>query len=422
MDFLLLKIFCNFIKIKSRQNMKIYLDYASTSPVDPKVFFAMKPYLNGQSFGNPSSFHLFGQEAKKAVDDSREIIADFFGCLPEEIIFTGSATEANNTVIFGSIKPFTHLSLKPHLITTEFEHKSVFMPYKELESVGAEVTYLPTTKEGFVKISDVKKALKKNTVLVSIMYANNEIGAIQPIAEIGKLIKSVSQKQKSKIYFHTDAVQAIQYLDCDVKKLCVDFLTFSGHKIYGPKGVGGFYKRKGVPLIPLIYGGGQEKNLRAGTENVSFVVGLGEAITQVVQNKQKISQIINLKKRLINGIIKVVPSAKLNGIVKDYLPNIINFSFKGVEGEAIGLALSQQGIAVSTGSACESQDLKPSRSLIALGLKPEDTHGSIRISIGRFTTEKEVDKFLKVFPIIIARLRKISGYKIIANKQLTTNN
>ena len=402
--------------------MKIYLDYASTSPVDQKVFFAMKPYLNGQSFGNPSSFHLFGQEAKKAIDDSREKIADFFGCVPEEITFTGSATEANNTVIFGSVKPFTHLSLKPHLITTAFEHKSVFMPYKELESIGAEVTYLPTTKEGFVKVLDVKKALKKNTVLVSIMYANNEIGAIQPIAEIGKIIKSASQKQKSKIYFHTDAVQAVQYLDCNVKGLGVDFLTFSGHKIYGPKGIGGFYKRKGVPLFPLIYGGGQERNLRAGTENVSFIAGLGEAISQVAQNKQKIVQIRSLKQRLISGIIKVVPESKLNGVIKNYLPNIINFSFKGVEGEAIGLALSQQGIAVSTGSACEAQDLKPSRSLVALGLGPEDTHGSIRISIGKFTTEKEVDKFLKVFPIVIARLRKISGHKATKNRKLITYN
>jgi len=396
--------------------MKIYLDYASTSPVDQKVFSAMRPYLNGQSFGNPSSFHLFGQEAKKAVDDSRERIADFFGCLPEEIIFTGSATEANNTVIFGVVKPFTHLSLKPHLITTAFEHKSVFIPYKELESMGAEITYLPVTKEGFVKAIDVKKALKKNTVLVSIMYANNEIGAIQPIAEIGKLIKSASQKQKSKIYFHTDAVQAIQYLDCNVKKLGVDFLTFSGHKIYGPKGIGGFYKRKGVLLIPLIYGGGQEKNHRAGTENVSFIAGLGEAISQIAQSKQKIAQIRNLKLRLIKGIIKAVPDIKLNGIIENYLPNIINLSFRGVEGEAIGLALSQQGIAVSTGSACEAQDLKPSRSLVALGLGSEDTHGSIRISIGKFTTDKEVDKFLKIFPVVIARLRKISGYKITTNK------
>jgi len=396
--------------------MKIYLDYASTSPVDQKVFSAMRPYLNGQSFGNPSSFHLFGQEAKKAVDDSRERIADFFGCLPEEIIFTGSATEANNTVIFGVVKPFTHLSLKPHLITTAFEHKSVFIPYKELESMGAEITYLPVTKEGFVKAIDVKKALKKNTVLVSIMYANNEIGAIQPIAEIGKLIKSASQKQKSKIYFHTDAVQAIQYLDCNVKKLGVDFLTFSGHKIYGPKGIGGFYKRKGVLLIPLIYGGGQEKNHRAGTENVPFIAGLGEAISQIAQSKQKIAQIRNLKLRLIKGIIKAVPDIKLNGIIENYLPNIINLSFRGVEGEAIGLALSQQGIAVSTGSACEAQDLKPSRSLVALGLGSEDTHGSIRISIGKFTTDKEVDKFLKIFPVVIARLRKISGYKITTNK------
>ncbi len=363
---------------------------------------------------------MFGQEANKAIGDSRERIADFFGCLPEEIVFTGSATEANNTIVFGTVRPCVILSIKPHLITTAFEHKSVFSPYKELEELGAEITYLPTTKEGFVRVSDVKKALKKNTVLVSIMYANNEIGAIQPIAEIGKMLKSVNLKNKSKIYFHTDAVQAVQYLDCNVKKLGVDFLTFSGHKIYGPKGVGGFYKRKGAHLMPLVYGGGQEMGLRAGTENVPYIVGLGEAISQIVQNKQKVAQIGKLKQKFIDGIIKKIPDVRLNGTIKNYLPNIINFSFRGVEGEAIGLALSQKGIAVSTGSACEAQDLKPSRSLLALGLGPEETHGSIRISFGKFTTEKEIDEALKIFPIVVARFRKISGYRIknkLSNKQ-----
>ncbi len=377
---------------------RIYLDYASTSPVDPKVFSAMRPYLNGLSFGNPSSFHLFGQEAKKAIDDSREGIADFLNCVPDELVFTGSATEANNLVIFGTVKPFIHLSLKPHLVTSLIEHKSVYMPLKELEEQGAEVTYLPVTKEGFVKISNIKKALKKNTVLVSIMYANNEIGAIQPIAEIGKLIKNENSKQKRKIYFHTDAVQGLQYLDCDVKKVGVDFLTFSGHKIYGPKGVGGLYIRKGVPLIPMIYGGGQERGFRSGTENVPYIVGIGEAISQIRKNRQQVTKIGGLKKKLFEGIIKNIPDVKLNGSLNNFLPNILNLSFKGAEGEAIGLALSQKGIAVSTGSACEAKDLKPSRTLMELGLSHEDAHSSVRISLGKFTTEKEIDmdKLLQV--------------------------
>ena len=401
----------------------IYLDYASTTPLAPEVLKAMQLYLT-RCFGNPSSLHSFGEKARKAVEDSRKKIAEFLFCLPEEIIFTGSATEASNLAIFGIVRPSIQSiegSVKPHIITSSIEHKSVFMPCRILEDEGAELTYLPVTKEGFIKISDFKKALKKNTVLVSLIYANNEIGAIQPIGEIAK---AISAYRKSHIanyndkrlaisampYFHIDAVQAVNYLDCDVKKLGVDFLTLSGHKIYGPKGIGALYVKNGSPIKPLIYGGGQEGGLRSGTENTAAIAGLGEAIRQIANGKSQIAKIRKLKNKLFKGILKNISDVKLNGTLDNSLPNILNISFRGVEGEAIGLALDSEGIAVSTGSACAAKDLKPSHVLMALGVSPKDSHGAIRFSLGKYTTEREIDRVLKVLPGIIERLRKIAGY------------
>lgn len=387
---------------------RIYLDYASTTPIDPAVLKTMKPYLDSLA-GNPSSFHFFGRKSEKAIENARQKVAKFLNCSPEEIVFTGSATEANNLAIFGIVKPFKFVSVKPHIITSLIEHSSVFEPCRVLEEQGAEVTYLPATRDGFARISDVKKAIKENTVLVSIIYANNEVGTIQPIVEMARAIRRFKKSEKYPL-FHIDAVQAVNYLDCDVKKLGVDLLSLSGQKIYGPKGVGALYIKKGTPITPLIHGGGQEGGLRSGTENVAFIIGLGEAIFQIKKNRQKSAKIRNLKNKLHGGIIKNISDIKLNGSLENSLPNILNITFRGVEGEAIGLALDSKGIAVSTGSACAAYDLKPSRVLLAMGLSHEQAHGAIRFSLGKYTTEKEIDKVLKVLPGIIKRLRKISGY------------
>ena len=386
---------------------KIYLDYAATTPIDPKVLKAMLPYLR-KDFGNPSSIYYLGQKALGAVDEARKTVADFLGCSTQDIVFTGSATEADNLAIFGVIK--TTKITKPHLITSQIEHHAVLEPCRELEKQGVEVTYLPVNKEGLVGLAEVKKAIKANTVLVSIMYANNEIGTIQPIAELSKLIK----KTNPKILFHTDAVQAVNYLDCDVEKLGVDLFTLSSHKIYGPKGVGALFVKKGVSIAPLIRGGGHEAGLRSGTENVAGIVGLGAAIKEIQNPKHKIQNIgiRQLKDKLIKNILKLIPDANLNGSQEHRLPNNVNISFQGAEGEAMVIALDQKGIAASTGSACSSKSLEPSHVLLALGLSEEEAHGSLRITLGRPTCQEEIERFLKVLPPIIQRLRQISGYQL----------
>lgn len=391
---------------------KIYLDYAATTPIVPNVLKAMLPYLK-KDFGNPSSIHYFGQKALGAVDDARKKVADFLKSDSQEIIFTGSATEANNLAIFGVLEAAK--IEKPHIITSQIEHQAVLEPCKELEKEGVKVTYLPVDKEGLVKVSDFEKAIEKNTVLVSIIYANNEIGTVQPIAEIGQLIKKINlSNEHSTIYFHTDAVQAANYLDCDVEKLGVDLLTLSSHKIYGPKGVGTLFVKKNTAIKPLIQGGGHERGLRSGTENVAGIVGLAAAIEEIKNPKTKIQNIKTrqLRDKIIKTMFKIIPDLRLNGSQVNRLPNNANFSFRGAEGEAMVIALDQKGIAVSTGSACSSKSLEPSHVLLALGLSEEEAHGSLRITLGRQTTEKEIEKFLKVLPSIIQRLKKISGYQV----------
>lgn len=397
----------------------IYLDYAATTPVDPKVLKAMLPYLK-EEYGNPSSIYSLGQKARAAIEDARKKLADFLNCGSEEIIFCGSATEANNLAIFGFLKPFLSKGKRHHIITSQIEHHAVLEPYKELEDQGVAVTCLPVNKEGLVSVSDVQNAITPDTILISIMYANNEIGTIQPIAEIGKIIEGKGKEIGKKIFFHTDAVQAANYLDCNVEKLGVDLLTLSAHKIYGPKGIGALYARKGVPIVPIIYGGGQENNLRSGTENVAGIVGFGEAISNINPDAQRgrgsgrsvgeIKNIERLRDKLIDTVLKNIPDSKLSGSKEKRLPNNANFSFRGAEGEAIVIALDQEGIAVSTGSACSSKSLEPSHVLTALGLSEEEAHTSLRISLGRFTTEAEINKFLKILPPLIEKLRTISGY------------
>lgn len=395
---------------------RIYLDYAATTPIDPRVLRAMSPFLK-ENFGNPSSVHYFGQKAQAAIDETREKVANFLGCAPEEIIFTGSATEANNLAIRGVIEAVNQNIRKPlHIITSQIEHKAVLETCKDLEEKGIEVTCLPVDNQGLIKISDLAKKIKENTVLVSIMYANNEMGSIQPIAEIGKLLKNINRiKEKSKVqktYFHTDVVQAVNWLDCNVERFGADLLTLSGHKIYGPKGVGALYIKKGTPIKAQISGGGQEQGIRSGTENVAGIVGLGRAIEEVKNRKSKVKKIKKLKDRLIRSILKTIPDSKLNGSLKDSLPNIANFSFKGAEGEAIVVALDQKGICVSTGSACAAKSLETSHVLLALGLSEEEAHTSVRFSLGRYTAQREINKVLKILPKVIEKLRKISGYPV----------
>ena len=380
----------------------IYLDYAATAPIDKKVLKAMLPYFS-----------------KKARNQE----ADFLHCSAEEIIFTSGATESNNLAIKGLIKKYffnrksnldARCSMeKPHIITTSFEHPCILNSIKFLENSGqAEVTYLPVYSDGIVKAEDVKKAIQKNTILVSVMYVNNEIGTIQPIQEIGKLVKNTRNKNKS-IYpiFHTDATQAVNYLDCNVEKLGVDMLSLSGHKIYGPKGVGALFVKKGTSLRRIQDGGEQENKKRAGTHNVPGIVGLGEAITLVksaaFQKKNK--EVSKLRDYLINKILKEIKDSRLNGSKIKRSPNNANFTFKSVEGESLILMLNQKGIACSTGSACSSGSLEPSHVLMALGIKTEDSHGSIRITLGKNTTKKEIDYTIKTIKETVAKLRKVSG-------------
>ena len=392
----------------------IYLDYAATTPVGKDVLKAMMPYFSDK-FGNASSVHSFGQEAIAAIDRAREKIANLLNCDFSEIIFTGSATEANNLAINGFIKSLNYPSYrrssanginKFHLISTAIEHESVLEPLKELEKEGCQITYLPVSKDGFIKTSDLEKAIKDNTTLVSIIYANNEIGTIQPVKEIGKLLEKINSKRKerglNRIYFHTDAVQAFQFLECRPNWLKVDLLTFSGHKIYGPKGIGALYVRKNTPLFPIISGGGQEFGLRSGTENVAGIAGLSKAVELVFKNREaRFKRVINLRNRLLNYIIKDNKGSKLNGSFENRLPNNLNIRFPGVSNETLLVALDQNGLAVSAGSACSARASKASYVLTALGLAEKQAKEIIRITLGKDTTAEEIKEAARIINKIL---------------------
>ena len=394
---------------------KIYLDNAATTSVSPGVLAAMEPYFTNK-FGNASEPHFWGQEARKAIDEAREKIANFLGAKPKEIIFTSCATESINLAHKGLVESIKYKvsSIKcPHIITSSVEHKAVLETCKHLEKIGwAKVTYLPVDKYGIVDIKDIGQAIRPETVLVSIMYANNEVGTIQPIGKIGRLIKEINvsrvARHLSPVYFHTDATQAIQYLDCNVDGLGIDLLSFSGHKLYAPKGIGALYIRSGVPVVRQQDGGGQEYNLRAGTENVPYIVALGRAIELVEQNKVHSTKCIEkLKSKLIDGVLKI-SGVKLVGHSNKQVPHIATFIVEGAEGEAMLLLLSDKGIAASSGSACTSGLLKPSHVLTAMGYKPQEAHGSLRFSLGKDTTLKEIDYVIKVLPEVIKKLRKMA--------------
>ncbi len=397
---------------------QIYLDYAATTPVDPAVFAAMKPYFS-QKFGNAMSVHSFGQAAQKAVDRARAQAGEFFHCQPYEIIFTSGSTESNNLAIKGVVKSYYSkfypgINKKPHIITTAFEHHCVLDACRSLEKENlAEVTYIKPDKSGLIKTGDIKKSIKPNTILISIMYVNNEIGTVQPIAEIGKLIKSYNLKPATRnfpIIFHTDATQAVNYFDCNVKKLGVDLLSMSAHKIYGPKGAGALYIRKNTPLKRIRDGGDQEYKMRAGTHNVPGIVGLGKALELITRNaKRETRKIEKLRNYLIKRILKEISGSHLNGSQKKRSPNNANFRFDNVEGEGLILSLDMEGIAGSTGSACSSGALSPSHVLLSLGLKPEQVHGSLRLTLGKYTTKTEIGYAVSRIKETVIRLRKISG-------------
>lgn len=396
----------------------IYLDYAASSPVKPDVLKSMLPYLK-DNFGNPSSIHWFGRKARQAVENARKQVANFLNCNPEEIIFTSGGTEADNLAIRGLVLGFSNFfqdSLKkslPHIITSTFEHHAVLHTCEDLEKQGlAEVTYIKPEKEGIVRVKDVKNALKPNTVLVSIMYVNNEIGTVQPISKIGKVISSYKLEAIShKLYFHTDAVQAAEYFSCDVKKLGVDILSLSAHKFGGPKGVGVLYVKKGTPIRPILTGGAQEYKLRAGTENVAAIVGFGKAI-EILSLKLRAYdlKLLKLRNYFIDQILTKIPDVILNGSRQLRSPNNINISFRYIEGESILLNLDLLGVAASSGSACTSGSLSPSHVLLSLGLKEEDAHGSIRFTLGEKTTKSEIDYVVKNLIKIVKKLRAMSPY------------
>jgi len=382
---------------------KIYLDYAATTPVDKRVLKEMVPYFD-EKFGNTMSLHSFGQTAKIALENSRQVLADFINADLNEIIFTSSATESNNTVLKGIAFAMPKRIHARHMIISSIEHPCIDETAKWL-SRGFEVTKIPVDKYGMINPEDIKKAIRPETVLVSIIHASNEIGTIQPIAKIGKICK------ERKVYFHTDASQSFGKIPIDVKKMNIDFLTASSHKIYGPKGAALLYVRKGIKLVPLLHGGGQENGLRGSTVNVPAIVGFAKAVEickkeMALENKR----LIKLRDKLIKGVLKI-KNSYLNGHPTIRLSNNASFRFDFVEGESLLMQLDMEGIACSTGSACSSFKLEPSHVLLATGLKPEQAHGSLRVSLGRFTTEKEIDKLIEVLPKIVEKIRAISPYK-----------
>ena len=380
---------------------RIYLDYAATTPVDPRVFRAMLPYFS-KKFGNTMSLHSFGQEAKLALEKSREEIAGLIGARSEEIIFTSSATESNNLALKGIA--LANKDRGKHIIISSIEHPCIMESAGWLEAQGFEVSRLKVDKYGRVSPGDVKAAMKKGTILVSVIHASNEIGTIQPIQEIGRICR------EKGVYFHTDAVQSFGKIPIDVNKMNVDLLSASSHKMYGPKGAACLYVRKGTKIEPILHGGGQESGLRSSTVNLPAIVGFAEACeTAKREMKRENERMAKLRDKLIEGVLTKIKGAHLNGHPKNRLANNANFWFQFVEGESMVIQLDLMGIAASTGSACSSAKLEPSHVLLAIGLKHQEAHGSLRITLGKWTTEREINYLIKVLPGIVKRLREISG-------------
>ena len=378
----------------------IYLDHAATTPVRREVLEAMLPYFN-EKFGNPSSIYSLGRDSKKAIEESREIVAKAIGAQPREIFFTGSGTEADNWAIKGIA--YANRKKGKHIITTAIEHHAVLHTCQYLESEGFEVTYLPVDADGLVTAEQVRNAIRPDTILVTIMFANNEIGTIQPIEEIGKITK------EKGILFHTDAVQAVGNVNINVAEMNIDLLSMSSHKFYGPKGIGALYIKKGVKITSFMHGGAQERGRRASTENVAAIAGFAKAIEIAAANLDQYNEkLLALRDRTIAEIEKQIPYVKLNGHREKRLPGNVNFSFEFIEGESLLLMLDMKGIAASSGSACTSGSLDPSHVLLAIGLPHEIAHGSLRITFGEENSDADVDALLEVLPGIVQRLREMS--------------
>ena len=432
-------------------NTMIYLDHAATTPCDKRVVKKMLPYFD-EIYGNPSGIYKVSRQAKKGMDEARKIIAKFLNCKTDEIVFTNGGTESDNLAILGvariwsgsqdfqrgrsiraqasngASKPSLKVQTRPHIVTTQIEHSAVLNSCQQLEKEGLEVTYLAPNRNGIVSAEKVKKALKPNTILVSIMYANNEIGTIQPIAKIAKVIRdfrkafslqpSAFSRKMALPFFHTDACQATQYLEMDVETLGVDLLTFNGSKIYGPKGIGVLCVRSGIEIAPILFGGEQEKGLRPGTENVPAIVGLGEAVRLIDSKSAKGEQ--ELRDLMIENLLRI-ENSELNGDPKKRLQNSVNIAFHGVEGEAAVLYLDERGIACSTGSACLSKTLKPSHVILALGKGEEAAHSSLRFTLGRKTTKKDIIYTIKNVSQVVKKLRGMSAINKLKVKRRWLN-
>jgi len=380
--------------------MKVYLDHAATTPVDKRVVDAMLPYFS-EKYGNPSSIYSFSREAREAIEDARREVARLIGANPSEIIFTSGGTEADNL----AIKGVAAANEGKHIITSAIEHHAVLATCEALEKQGYEITYVPVDKDGIVSVEEIKNAIRKDTILITIMHANNEIGTIQPIAEIGKIAK------EKGIAFHTDGVQSVGKVPVNVNELNVDLLSISSHKIYGPKGVGALYVRNGTNIAPLLHGGGHERGIRSGTENVPGIVGFGTAARIAAKEMDSDAERTKrLRDRLIDGALKI-ENSWLNGSREKRLPGNANLGFRFIEGEALILELDGYGICASTGSACSSRSLEPSHVLRAIGLPPQECHGSLRMTLGKENTEEEIDYVLEILPKVVEKLRRISPFK-----------
>ncbi|MEE9198250.1 MAG: cysteine desulfurase family protein [Dehalococcoidia bacterium] len=390
-----------------KRKAQIYLDHAATTPVDPRVVEAMLPYFT-DLFGNPSGVYTLAQMSQKGLEEARETVAGILGCRSTEVIFTGGASEADNAAIKGGAMALRQSG--NHIVTSTTEHHAVLHACEFMEGLGFDITYLPVDRYGIVRVGDVVEAVTEKTVLVTIMLANNEVGTIQPIPEIARAVKTKAEKLGRDIIFHTDAAQAGGVLDLNVDRLGVDMLTLAAHKFYGPKGVGILHMRKGTPFMPQQHGGGQERNRRAGTENIPLIVGAATALRLAVDERETYNQHCKrLRDRLIEGVLSKVDRAYLNGHPTRRLPNNANFCFDGVEGEAVLLGLDIEGIAASSGSACTSGSLEPSHVLTAMGVPAERAVGSLRLTVGRSNADEEIDRVLDVLPRIIQRLRAVSG-------------
>ena len=383
----------------------IYMDHAGTTSLDPRVLEAMMPYFS-ERFGNPSSIHTIGQEARRALDDSREKVAETLGCRTSEVVFTSGGTESDNTAIRGAVAALQETG--NHIITSSIEHHAVLHTCQYLENMGFDITCLPVDRHGLIDPDDVARAITDRTIVVSIMYANNEIGTIEPISEISSLVKERARAMERTIVVHTDAVQAAGFLDLDLRKLGVDMLSLSSHKFRGPRGAGVLCVRRGTPLMSQQLGGGQERERRSGTENIPGIVGTAAALEIAQSEREDVSQhCLGLRDKIISGIQDQIPGAYLNGHPTQRLPNNVNFSLEHVEGEPVLLGLDMAGIAASSGSACSSGSLEPSHVLLALGQSADQARGSLRLTLGKDNTEEEVSYLFSVLVDLVRRLREM---------------